>query len=588
MDATARIRASLESSLAALPAPEALRDVEAQRTVRRLRERLTRDLLPRLAGEHPTLLVGIAGPNNAGKSSLFNALVESALSPARPEGGLTKQCLAAAHPSFWEGALKELVERRYDVVRVESAEQAKVTEPGPPGRLFLALLSTMPPGLLVMDTPDFDSIYVGNRANSEALLVTVDVLLFVISKQTYQNAALVQFLKEAVGHGRPYVLVYNEAMREEIAREHLEKLARDIGTEPLARYRATHQPEVELGQALLVMQPVGSDVGLRTLLVDPPLRAQVKAQALAASLADARSELEGVANALAADAAEPNRLRARLRRELRTAGEHAARKSVPADILIEAFQDELDERSTFNRVVRRQVRRAVGVLGVVGRALRNSFAGEPKAEAKATEAVERALREGLRQMVDSLAPEVAAWRGDAQTKALLAGALGPELLTQLEHPLPEASIATPQDRAALYKFCRELVMTELNGDEREQLLQAATTLVYALPVSAAGALSYVTGGLGQDAAVWISAAVATPVLQKLVDLLGSGIRDEVTRSWVEQHGATLGAALERAFFGPLLQRLDELVASSERSAAALREAAGKLRVPGQRSARERT
>src|SRR5690242_20503401 len=98
-------RGSLEAALAALPPPEALLDLEAARLARRLKDRLTRDLLPRLAAEQPTLLVGIAGPNNVGKSSLFNALVGEPLSPARPEGGLTKQCLAAAHPSLWEGAL---------------------------------------------------------------------------------------------------------------------------------------------------------------------------------------------------------------------------------------------------------------------------------------------------------------------------------------------------------------------------------------------------------------------------------------------------------------------------------------------------
>ena len=102
---------------------------------------------------------------------------------------------------------------------------APVDQPGPAGRLYLMLAEAVPRGLLVMDTPDFDSVYRDNRERTEALLVTVDVLVFVVSWQTYQNAALVDFLRAAVGRGRPYLLVYNEATREEVARGHLDKLA---------------------------------------------------------------------------------------------------------------------------------------------------------------------------------------------------------------------------------------------------------------------------------------------------------------------------------------------------------------------------
>ncbi|HEX8536074.1 MAG TPA: GTPase, partial [Cystobacter sp.] len=243
------LRTALESALAVLPAPERFTEEGDVDTARRLHERLKRDLLPRLGGtDAPLLLVAIAGPNNVGKSTLFNALVGTPLSPARPEGGLTKQCLAAAHPDTWTGALRDFLTRRYDIVLVAPGEGAPVDQPGPAGRLYLVLADAVPRGLVVMDTPDFDSVYRDNRERAEALLVTVDVLVFVVSRQTYQNAALVDFLRTAVGHGHPYLLVYNEASREETARGHLEKLAADVGHPALARYLAPHQPEVEAGE----------------------------------------------------------------------------------------------------------------------------------------------------------------------------------------------------------------------------------------------------------------------------------------------------------------------------------------------------
>jgi hypothetical protein len=554
------VRSALERALAALPEEDSRLPADIERTARRLRERLKRDLLPRLGGEHPTLLVGIAGPNNVGKSSLFNSLLGRQLSPARAEGGLTKQCLAAAHPSVWAGGMRDWISQRYDVVLVEHESEAKVTEPGPPGRLYLLRVPTAAPGVLVMDTPDFDSIYLGNRAAAEALLVTVDVVFFMVSRQTYQNAALVQFLKDAVGHGKPYVLLYNEAARAEVADEHLTKLALDVGAPPVARYFAGHQPAVEEGTKLLSMSPLpGTNLELSALIASASERNELKSAALKASLQDALQELAEVAVAERQSAAEPERLRSRLRHEWVVVGERAARKAVPADTLIVAFQDELDARSAFNRIVRRQVRRFASVLTFVGRKVRDSFVGEAPAGKKLVELSDAALRDGARQAIDALSHEVAAWRGDAEVAALLADTLGPRTLERLERPLAIPELIEHGDEQVLYRFCRELVARELAGSSREQAIQLATTLVYSLPVGAAGALTWVTGGVGHDAVVWVTAAVSTPVLEKLVDLLGAGIRDDVTRQWAEAHGKTLAGGLERELSAPLLARLDALV-----------------------------
>ena len=81
----------------------ALADADTLALAARVRTRIARDLLPRLSDGHPLLLAAVAGPNNVGKSTLFNSLVGEALSPARAQGGLTQQCLAAAHPHTADG-----------------------------------------------------------------------------------------------------------------------------------------------------------------------------------------------------------------------------------------------------------------------------------------------------------------------------------------------------------------------------------------------------------------------------------------------------------------------------------------------------
>ncbi len=566
------LRTFLASALDALPVPERFPEAPAADAARRLAERLRRDLLPRLgSADAPLLLVAIAGPNNVGKSTLFNALVGAALSPARPEGGLTKQCLAAAHPETWTGALKDFLTRRYDTVPVASGDAAPVDQPGPAGRLYLVLADAVPRGLLVMDTPDFDSVYRDNRERAEALLVTVDVLVFVVSRQTYQNAALVDFLRAAVGHGRPYLLVYNEATREEVARGHLDKLASDVGYPPLARYLAPHQPDVEAGLKPLATEPLDGRPPLAALLGQAEHARELKARALEASLADARAELEVVARAASRAAQEPERLRLRLRHELNGVGAHAALKAVPADILIDAFRDELDARSNFHKWVRLPFRGLATALTFVSRKVRQSFTGpEPQGAQTPTHAVDDAMKDGVRKLVDAFAPEVAAWRGETETRATLAEAFGPVTLARLEEPLGfEPLHAHAADRATLYAFCRELVGEELQGGMREELLQTLTTLVYSVPSGAAAVVTVATGGFGHDAVVWAGTLLSTPLMERFVDLLGAQVRTRVTRKWADAHGATLARALEERFFADVLRHLDGLAGDWTRTAAQL-------------------
>lgn len=577
MSDLALLRPALESARDALPAPERFPDAEDAETARRLSERIRRDLLPRLGTDAPLLLVAIAGPNNVGKSTLFNALVGATLSPARPEGGLTKQCLAAAHPDTWTGELKDFLARRYDILLVPVGSPAPVDQPGPAGRLYLVLADAVPRGLLVMDTPDFDSVYRDNRERAEALLVTVDVLVFVVSRQTYQNAALVDFLRTAVGHGRPYLLVYNEATREEVARGHLEKLAADVGRPPLGRYLAPHQPEVEAGEKPLSTFPLDGGPTLSALLGEAEHARALKAQALQASLRDARWELEALARASENAAHEPERLRQRLRHELLAVGQRAALKGVPADVLIDAFRDELDARSTFHRYVRLPFRAVATALTFVSRKVRESFVGPQPTAAPVVEATDATLRDGVRRLVDLFAPEVAAWHGDATTRAKLSEAFGPEMLARLEKPLGFESLHTQSaDRATLYDFCRKLVGQELQGGFREDWLQTLTTLVYSVPSGAAAVVTVATGGVGHDAVIWAGTLLSTPLLEQFVDMLGAGIRAHVTQRWADAHGTTLARALEEHFFGGLLSHLDTEAEGWKRTASTLTQSSGAI------------
>ena len=569
----------LREVAAAADALPAAADPTTRALARRVRTRIVRDLLPRVAAEAPLLLVAVAGPNNVGKSTLFNTLVQEDLSPARAEGGLTQQCLAAAQPETASGAGQQALSARYEVVLLPPGTRAPVTEPGPPGRLFLAAAPALPPGLVLVDTPDFDSVVRENRIRSEALLLTVDVVVFVVSRHTYQNAALVETVQQAVGRGRPWVVVYNEAPDPETTRAHLEKLAGDVGAPPFARFRSPHDPEVEAGRRRLAIEPLEGGPGLAELLGDPRRGASLRALARAAALRDAAAELRTLAEHVQALAAEPERLRTRIRHGLAEVGARAALRAVPADVLVEAFRDELDARSPVHRWIRRPFRGLAAVLGAVGRKLRASFSPPTPAalDSNAAGATDAALRDGVRQLVEALGPELAAWRGDAATREALTEALGMPTLSALQAPGPLVEDASlREDRVQLLARCRELVRTHLPGGFEEGAIQALATLVYSVPASAATVVTVVTGGVGQDAVVWAGTLLTTPLMERFVDLLGAGVRAEVVRTWSESHGGSLGRALEARLFSGLLAGLDAQVETAGRAAGTFARAAERL------------
>ncbi|MGH7785750.1 MAG: GTPase, partial [Candidatus Binatia bacterium] len=222
---------------------------------------LERDLLPRSAGGDAYLVAGIVGPNNAGKSALFNALVGRTLSPSMPTGGATRRLVGAAHPILLDQLRAEPTLARFPL-RTFAANhdgEAPLQPATDPAELLVAAEAHLPPMLMLIDTPDFDSILEDNRLASESLLAVADLVIAVVTRHSYQNKAVVRFLERWLQHGRPWMLVYNEAIDAEVASHHAAKLAADVGTPPLAAFWAAHSLDVQRGAVPLDPQQLALD-----------------------------------------------------------------------------------------------------------------------------------------------------------------------------------------------------------------------------------------------------------------------------------------------------------------------------------------
>ena len=144
-------------------------------------------------------VVALAGATGSGKSSLFNALVGSAVATVGARRPTTSRPVAAVWGSQDASELLDWlsVAQRHHV----DAEAAS------------AGVGTLD-GLVLLDLPDFDSRVTAHREEAERVLSLVDVFVWVTDPQKYADARLHDdYLRVLATHDAVTVVVLNQADR---------------------------------------------------------------------------------------------------------------------------------------------------------------------------------------------------------------------------------------------------------------------------------------------------------------------------------------------------------------------------------------
>jgi hypothetical protein len=546
-------------------------------------ELLERDLLPRSAPGAPYLVCGIVGPNNAGKSALFNALVGRDLSPSDPTGGATRRLVGAANAALVDRLQQNPHAsgfRLREPVAGMAALAEALEEPADPRELVIVREATLPPHLVLIDTPDFDSILTGNRAVSESLLAVADVVIVVVTRHSYQNRAVVDFFQEWLRHGRPWLLVYNEAIDADVARKHAEKLVADVGSMPLGAWWAPHRLAVQRREEPLAVEPLPLPATLpgvagqadpalasRTLsdvLHDAALAKEVKRLASAAAWA----RLQALARqTVAALQAERDQLAAVDARAATVAGETGvaiASHAMPAGPFAEAFRVVLDRRTNFLsrgwRVMVRGVRVGLERLPAL---LRGGSAGGESVEVKLGEVEQRTLAEMWPGFWETLVRDLGSEaRADARRRCPddIAAALDADL-GRAPQPVRDAVAQLMRGRSAdlggFQQACEMLIDEAIEARGFDLDIQAAADIATVAPLAFAAAVIFTTTGVGADIAAAGGGAVGTFLFEKYSHVLGSGITKEARRRWSEMRGREIGAILQATALPATLALLEK-------------------------------
>jgi hypothetical protein len=516
----------------------ALRALRAGGLVDGERDHAVRARLERAGRTHSEaglLVVGIVGPNNAGKSALFTALSQTAHSPSDPRGGATSQLRAVAAPTV-----------------LEHARRALPPLAGEDSEIAWAAAPALPDHLVLVDSPDFDSTATRNHTAAAWMLRAADLLVVVVTKNTYANAAVRTWLEEATARGRPYLLVHNESPSAEIARDQLRDMVAHARFAPRSTWFALHDLDVAAGRAPLAPSRLEIDID-RTPAGRPtpsaehltlaalPDRAEAERLVRDARLADLIGLRDALEEALAD--AEPRVARStrrieRLEAACASFADAIARAGMPLQPLLRALRAVLDETSSTHGRWRGGVefvpRMLQGLWSAAGRGVASAF-GRGSSSDKDADGAPRGLSRPEAAALGRLLPELTRTLEDIDDN---------ETAATRAARVREALDMLPQALADHEETCRRIVREELAKRGRNDDLQFLASSLATLPLVGSGALFVATGGIGLTDALGAAVLGAgKPVVDAVLDRLGVGLVEKARAAWIATRATALGDAV---------------------------------------------
>jgi hypothetical protein len=158
----------------------------------------------------PFLWVVFLGGTGTGKSTLFNAFIGKPLSRTGVERPITAGPVVYAHrdaPLEDRFPFKDM-----GGTRLDGADRDLEPATGEPGRLLI-LQHDQSDGshLVLVDTPDVDSVEEAHRHVAENLYRLSDAVVFITSQEKYADEVPYRFLSRVFQDHKPYYLVLNKA-----------------------------------------------------------------------------------------------------------------------------------------------------------------------------------------------------------------------------------------------------------------------------------------------------------------------------------------------------------------------------------------
>lgn len=201
---------------------------------------LRRKLLPQLGGGG-FLVTAVVGGTNIGKSVVFNHLAGGEVSAVSPLASGTRHPTAILCPQLAERIDLQKLFPGFDV-RPATDPHAALQESAE-HLLYFRIDDRCPETLLILDTPDVDSVARVNWERAGSIRQSADVLLAVLTQQKYNDAAVKEFFRLAAQEGKQVIVLFNQVQLpedEEYWPLWLETFCSETGVRPELVYLAPY------------------------------------------------------------------------------------------------------------------------------------------------------------------------------------------------------------------------------------------------------------------------------------------------------------------------------------------------------------
>lgn len=168
---------------------------EAREARSELRGQLEDYVLPRIQAAGAPMLVVLGGSTGAGKSTLVNTLVGARVSATGVLRPTTSSPILVCHPDHTEWFMNGPM----------LPGMGRVRGPAPDAiagdQLVIIGSDVLPPGLALLDSPDFDSVFEDHYEFATKLMAAADLWLCVTTAARYADAQVWQMLQRAKENG---------------------------------------------------------------------------------------------------------------------------------------------------------------------------------------------------------------------------------------------------------------------------------------------------------------------------------------------------------------------------------------------------
>jgi hypothetical protein len=201
-------------------------------------ELLQRKLLPQL-GRDAYLIVAVVGGTNIGKSVVFNHIAGERVSATSPMASGTKHPTALIAGNLLDRVKLSDLFPGFTVKAWTDAEEP--LQENERHLLFYRIGQRTPENLIILDTPDVDSVAQVNWERAAYLRQSADVLIAVLTQQKYNDAAVKEFFRKAAQEDKLVIIVFNQVLLPEDEQYWplwLETFLRETGVHPHLIYLA--------------------------------------------------------------------------------------------------------------------------------------------------------------------------------------------------------------------------------------------------------------------------------------------------------------------------------------------------------------